>query len=444
MFQPDPSGLRLGPFWITPGWSRLNAATVWAASLLTIGLAAFMAFVQPYVLTEMLHVPAGEQGSLTGSLAALQELILIGLVGFAGAWSDKVGRRRVYYLGFMAMAAGYAIYPLATSITELVLFRCVFAVGVAAAPLMLSACVVDAPQEVSRGRWIGSNSVLQGLGVVVMALLLAKTPAWFVAQGASPHEAGRYAYWTAAMLCVVAAAVVAAGLPRFAPRARSGGEQRMLDKIREAVAVARANPRMALTYGAAFIGRGDFTVIGVYFSLWIMQAGIDRGMDAGTALARGGMLFGIVQGAAMLWAFFMGAIIDRINRVTALCCALAVAACAYLLMGQVDDPFSRGFIPVALLLGVGEISVIVAGGALLGQEVPAHNRGPVVGFYNGVGGIGILFATYTGGQIFDGIGRTAPFTMMGLLNLALLAAGLLVRSRAGAPAGRAAAPAVAD
>jgi hypothetical protein len=43
--------------------------------------------------------------------------------------------------------------------------------------------------------------------------------------------------------------------------------------------------------------------------------------------------------------------------------------------------------------------------------------------------------------LFDGIGRTAPFTMMGLLNLALFAVALLVRARAGAPQARPAAPA---
>jgi MFS family permease len=401
-----------------------------------------MSFVQPYLLTEMLQVPQSEQGVLTGNLAAMQELIIIALASFVGAWSDQVGRRRVYCIGFLAMALGYAVYPLADSVLQLYLLRCVFAVGVAIAPLMLSACVVDSPQEVSRGRWIGSNNLLQGLGVVLMSALLAKSPAWFIGRGADPVEAGRFAFWLAAALCLVAAAAMAAGLPRHATRSLAGrGRGSLLAQVRAAARVAGSNPRLALAYSAAFIGRGDFTVVGVYFSLWLVQVGLEEGMTAGAALARAGMLFGIVQAAAMGWAFFMGMIADRSNRVTALGMALGLAGMGYLLTGQVEDPFARSFIPVAVLLGIGEVSVIVTGGALLGQEVPAHNRGPLVGFYNAIGGVGILFATYVGGQLFDGIGRTAPFTMMGLLNLALFAVALLVRARAGAPQARPAAPA---
>jgi hypothetical protein len=38
-----------------------------------------------------------------------------------------------------------------------------------------------------------------------------------------------------------------------------------------------------------------------------------------------------------------------------------------------------------------------------------------------------------GGIIFDQIGRTAPFTLMGILNLALLSLALITRVRAGEP-----------
>jgi len=437
MFIPDSSGKRIGPFWITPGWSRGNAATVWAASLMTIGLAAFMSFVQPYLLNEVLHLPQEEQGRLTGNLAALQELIVIGLASFVGAWSDRVGRRRVYYIGFLAIAAGYIIYPFATNITELILYRCMFAIGIAIAPLMLSACVVDAIQEVSRGRWIGSNNLLQGLGVLVMSLLLSKTPAWYEGMGAGTTQAARYAYWTVAAIALVAAAVVATGLPRMTKSRRPAAGVSLGRQVVAAIGEARRNPRLTIAYGAAFIGRGDFTVIGVFFSLWIVQVGRELGMSSGAALGRAGMLFGIVQGAAMLWAFFMGMITDRLQRITALCVALALAGAGYLLMGEVEDPFGRNFIFIAILLGMGEVSVIVTGGALLGQEAPLENRGPIIGFYNAVGGVGILFATYIGGLVFDGIGRTAPFTLMGLMNFLLLGAALTVRWRHPQPVQRA-------
>ena len=214
---------RLGPFRFAPGWSRGNASTVWIASFFTIGLAAFMSFLQPYLLNEVLRIPVAEQGRLTGNLGFLQELIVILLSGFVGAWSDRVGRRRVYCLGLLAVAAGLAIYPFAGSVTELFFFRAPFAVGVTIAPLMLSACVVDATEESARGRWIASNNILQGLGVVAMSVGLASLPLWFAARGADAVSAGRFAYWVAAGLALVAAVAMAIGLPRVV--ARTAGVQ---------------------------------------------------------------------------------------------------------------------------------------------------------------------------------------------------------------------------
>jgi MFS family permease len=430
----EPSGapctVRLGPFWFAPGWTLGNATTVWFASFFTIGLAAFMSFLQPYLLNEVLHIPVEEQGRLTGNLGFLQEVVVIALASFVGAWSDRVGRRRVYCLGLGVMAAGLVIYPFAVNLAELVVFRVVFAIGVAIAPLMLSACVVDAIQERSRGKWVASNNLLQGLGVVAMSVGLAKLPLWFAARGADTVSAGRYAYWTAAAIAVLAAGFMAMGLPRGSPRPGTAGRPSMWASVRRAARLGAGNPRLAIAYGGAFIGRGDFVVVGAFFSLWMNQAGIASGMTSAESLKRAGMLFGVLQLAGMAWAFFMGVIADRVNRLTGVCIAYGLAAASYLLLGQVDDPFAGGFLPIVIFAGIGEISVIVATGALLGQEAPPHERGPVVGLFNASGGLGILFATVAGGYVFDHFGPTAPFTMMAVLNAALLAAAFAVRRSA--------------
>jgi MFS family permease len=423
-----PDGARLGPFRFAPGWSRGNAATVWLASFFTIGLSAFMSFLQPYLLNEVLRIPLAEQGRLTGNLGFLQELTVIILASFVGAWSDRVGRRRVYCLGLLAMAAGLAIYPFASGVTGLFLFRLPFAIGVAIAPLMLSACVVDATEENARGKWIASNNILQGLGVVAMSLGLASLPLWFAAHGADAVSAGRYAYGVAAAIALIAATAMAIGLPRFSVRTSGVNAPSLWASVVGAARLGRANPRLAVAFGAAFIGRGDFVIIGAFFSLWITQASIAAGLAPAQGLARAGMLFGILQVAAMGWAFFMGLIVDRVSRVTGLSIALTLAAIGYGLLGRVEDPFGPGFMPIIVLVGMGEISVIVASGALLGQEAPLAERGPVVGLFNAFGGVGILFATLVGGLVFDRFGPTVPFTMMAILNALLLAVTLVVGS----------------
>ncbi|UCG71366.1 MAG: MFS transporter [Chromatiales bacterium] len=432
-FTPDPAGLKVGPFWIRPGITRGNVATVIFASFLAISMTVFLSLIQPYVLNAIVKIPEARQGSVTGSLVAMSEAIAVLLLGFIGAWADRVGRRIVFCTGFTLLAAGYLIYPLATSETQLYLFRIVFAVGLASVPVMLSITVQDTPQEVSRGKWVALNNICQGIGILVIAtFLLGRSPAWFQSAGMDPVMAGRLALWSAAGLCLVAAAVLWRGLPRATHVTQRKVEllPQFLDGLRAGV----ANPRLATAFGAAFISRGDMVVVGNFLTLWVTQYGIERGLDTAAASGRAFMLFGIVQISALAWAGVMGVLADRMNRVTSLCVALGLATAGYGLMGQVDDPLARSTIPVAVLLGMGEVSMIVAGGALLGQEARASLRGTIVGVFNLFGALGIVAVSFVGGLVFDSLGRSMPFTMMGLLNGLLLIVALAVRMRAGTPA----------
>lgn len=423
--KADPAGLRLGPFWFVPGLTRGNVATVLLAAFCTMAVNTFMSFTQPYVLTEILNVPQARQGTLTGNLAAIQEVIVILAMGFFGAWSDRIGRRPVFVLGLLLLGFGYFIYPLASSESQLMIFRAVFALGAACAPILFSITVQDSCQEVSRGKWVALNSIFTGLGVLFMALVLAKTPAWYSELGADPVMAGRLSFWTTTTVCVLAAILLWFGMKNWiVPRYR---QPNIFRQVGDGFRQGMKNRRLAVSFGAAFVGRGDLVVISTFLSLWVVQFGSDQGMPTGQSLARAGMLFGIVQTSALLWAAFMGVISDRFDRMTGLCIALFLATVGYSLIGLIEDPLGRSMIPAALLLGIGEISVLIASGAVLGQEAQEETRGAVVGVFGLLGGAGILFATFVGGLVFDGLGRTAPFVMMGILNFLLLAVALVAR-----------------
>jgi MFS family permease len=185
------------------------------------------------------------------------------------------------------------------------------------------------------------------------------------------------------------------------------------------------NRRLAVAYAAGFIGRGDLVIISTFLSLWVVQHGIDQGMTTGQGLARAGMLFGLVQFAALLWSPVMGVLSDRLNRMTSLAIALGLAGIGYSGIGLISDPLGRAMIPAAVMLGIGEISVLIASGAAMGQEAPAEKRGAIVGVFGLAGAVGILFAVWAGGIVFDLIGRTAPFVLMGILNAALMLVALV-------------------
>jgi MFS family permease len=424
--------LKLGPLWFTPGVTGLNLSTMFFAAYGTIAMMSFMSFIQPYVLTDLLHVPTADQGAITGNLHAFQEAIFILLAGLVGAVSDRIGRPVVYSIGFIIVAAGYAIYPLAQTVFQLYIIRGLFAVGVTMVSIMLSTCIVDYIQERSRGRWVGTTSIFNGLGVVTMAALLSRLPAMYQEAGADTMTAGYYSFWTVAGVCLLISTVLYFGLYRADTGPRKA--ESILQQFGEGVRAGIANPRLAIAYGGAFIGRGDFAVIGTFFSLWLTQVGIEQGMTAADALKKAGLLFALIQICAMFWAPVMGYIADRLDRMTAVAIGLLLAGAGYLAMSQVPDPFGPYMYPAAVLLGMGETGVIVSVAALLGQESKSPYRGSIVGVFGLMGGVGILTTTLLGGQLFDAISRTTPFVMMGLMNLVLMAAALYVGSRTSPPA----------
>ena len=424
MSEPKAKFMKLGFLWFTPGVTSPNLATMFFAGFGTMAIISFMSFMQPYVLTEILHVPTASQGSLTGNLHAFQEVIFIAIAGLVGALSDKQGRPKIYACGFLFVALGYGLYPLCDSVNQLYLVRGLFALGVAGVSIMLSACIVDYIQERSRGRWVGIMSIFNGLGILLMSFLLSKLPVFYKEGGADALMAGRYSFWTVAAFCLLVAVLLYIGL--FRGGNKDAEAEPLLKQFSKGIKLGLARPRLAIAYGGAFIGRGDFAVIGTFFSLWLVQEGIAQGKTTAESLAIAGPLFGMIQLCAMVWAPIMGIISDRLERMTAVALGLAIAGSGYILMGQVSDPFSSEIYPAMVLLGMGETSVIVSVGALIGQEATGKYRGAIVGVFGQIGGFGILATTFIGGYLFDGVGRTAPFVMMGLFNLALMVGALYV------------------
>jgi len=423
----DPAGVRLGPFWLSPGVTQGNAVTLLFGAISTLCLVTFVTFAQPYLFA-VVGIPQSEQGILSAVLSSAQEGTQVLIAGLIGALSDRTGRRVVYVGGLVCMSVSFIIYPLAGSATELVAYRIVLSVGMTAATVMMSTCFAEYSQEVTRGRWMGLVGVFNGLGVVLMATVLAKLPLWLGSQGVDNTTSIRYSFWIFGGYILLLALILRAGLQGHT-RTAGRAKRKLLQQTTIGIAAARDNPRIALAYVLAFASRGDLVIITTFTSLWVIQAGIDSGLTPGAATAKAGMIFGSAQGVALIWSFVMGYILDRIPRLTGVCLAFFLAGLGYSALGQVDDPFGPWMLPAAILAGLGEASAVVAAGVLIGQEAPAPLRGTVIGTFGLCGSLGIICLTFAGGQVFDTFGRHAPFAMMGIVNLAVVALALWVRHR---------------
>jgi len=263
------------------------------------------------------------------------------------------------------------------------------------------------------------------MGVVTVAFSFGSMPEWLVGRGVDGISAARFTYWAVAFFCVLTAVVLRFGLQPGTP-VKAAQRPPIVQLVKAGMQNAR-NPRIALAYAAAFVARSDLVVLGLFTVLWGNVAAMAAGMEPAEATSVGRRLFGTAQLAALLWAFLLGPFLDRFNRVSLMAFCMGMAAIGYIGVAFVDDPLSMRALPLFALLGVGQISAFFGATTLIGQEAPLVERGAVIGVFNFAGAVGILFATKIGGVLFDSIDPSAPFVMIGCLNLLLFFAAVVVR-----------------
>ena len=413
----------------------ITATHLWAylyAVFVSSAYAGALAVLQPGVLQTM-GIPYGEQGNLTGNLAAMQEVIFFILLLVIGAVSDKIGRKAVYVFGLLTTAVGFALYPTAGSIPELFGYRVIVAVGSAAMLGMMVTVIADYSTNKTRGKANGVQGFVATIGAFIPPML-AGLPAQFVAKGYTEVAAQQATFGIAAALGVSAAIIGFLGLaPKATQITAAAGESIM--RILSDGAKAARDKGIALSYGAAFISRGDLAVTGAFLGLWLSIYGQQNfGMTQSEVMAQLILpaVLTVVIGA-LFGSLLMGFIADRISRAAAITASAGFAAAIYMSMYFVQDPTAPVVKVLLFLMGMAEISAFVSSQALCGQQAKPENRGAVFGFFGVAGAVGILIGTKGGGMVFDQVGPSAPFVIFGALNLVVFVWGLAVHRKVKVP-----------
>ena len=422
--------VRIGPIWLSPGVSRRNALTYFYAAFFTIGMVAFLSFMQPYLLTENLGIPADEQGRATSILALPYEFAFMLMIGPLGALSDRIGRRPIYVAGFLWVGVVLALLPLAENLLQLGLLRAMYGVGSACITSMMATVLADYPQERSRGKMLAGSGICNALGAVMMVGLLSQLPRVFSEMGYDALMSGRLTYWCGTGLAVITALIISRGLKAGKP-GKPQAREPVLHLVAKGIKDARRNPRLIVACAEAFIARGDLVVVATFLSLWAKEAGLNSGLSLQEAVAKAGTLAVTVSMAQLLFSPVAGFVLDKIDRLTGMAIAMGIAGGAYLWAGFSPDPLALAFIPAALMLGVGESSAIMSGAAVVGQEATEDIRGSVVGLFNFCGSVGTLVIAVICGFLFDAWMPGAPFVFVGGINLLILVAAISVRIRTG-------------
>jgi MFS family permease len=413
---------------LSEGIRRRHLLAYFCAAFISSSYAGALAMLQPGLL-EVMDIERAQQGMLTGYLSALQEIILIALFGVVGALADRHGRKPVYVFGLLTTAAGFTLYPFAESLFELVLYRIIVACGSAAMIGMMVTVIADYSRNSTRGKANGLQAVVATLGAFLPPLLGA-LPKLFVDQGYDELAAQRLTFGCAGSLGVIGALVVAVGLAPHVKKVNKQATESIATMLREGLKASRDHG-VALSYGAAFISRGDLAVTGAFMSLWLVQYGTGvLGMEPSQAMFELAVprVLAVVSGA-LVGSLAMGYVSDRVSRVAAVSMASGLAALVYLSIFFVEDPTAPWVFSLLAIMGVAEISAFVSSQALVGERAQPSRRGAIIGLFGVAGAVGILIGTAGGGWLFSNLGPSAPFVLFGILNGVVFVWSLWVRRR---------------
>ena len=155
---------------LSEGIKRRHLLAYFVAAFVSSSYAGALAMLQPGLLG-VLDIDHARQATLTGNLSAMQEIVLIVLFGVMGAMADRYGRKPVYVFGLLTTALGFALYPFAESIAELVAYRLIVAVGTAAMVGMMVTVIADYSRDSTRGKANGLQGLIATLGAFIPPML---------------------------------------------------------------------------------------------------------------------------------------------------------------------------------------------------------------------------------------------------------------------------------
>ena len=435
----SPDSSHLGPIELAPGVQPKQVIAFVIISMCGYTVFGFIPLMLPYMLTEQLGLSVELHGRAAASVSFAQQLATIIFILLFGTLADRFGRRKLLIASMLLMTAATILFPSSSTLYMMLAFSFLLGIGQTLQTAGGATSVIDYPANTSRGKFICLMLVTQGLTMaLVVGRIGAHIPKWLSDAGLTSVSAGKYAFWFVACFGIIAFVLAIFGLPLDRKQTREAGigwrdeAQAMWRNLKLILAYAKKNPRFRVVLLVGCVLRSDFFIVITYLSLWIVSSARGQNVDAATGLQRAGDLSAIMQIASFITPLALAYFVDRFDRIKLIILSLAFSAVSFTSTALVQDVFGVTAVIVVGCIGLSEGAMIITTQSLLGQEAPEDLRGSAMGIFILLGILGVALVNIIGGYLFDAVHYSAPFVMVGILNLLAFLAALTLRRRSGA------------
>lgn len=370
--------------------------------------------VQPLFLRNVIGVSFEYAGVINANIQVVTEILDLGLIFYLGYLSDRFGRVPIATFGFLVAAAGALLAPFSLSLGVSMgigglafyyVMRIIMSLGTGAVWPQISTLAGDFTSFKNRPKLIANTAFMMALGATIVYAVLMQIP--------------QHAGLMPIMLMTAVVALIGAWLARnflidVAPKLKEEGiPWRRVRKL-----VAREE-RVRLSFAAAFFARSDMVFIGLFLMLWYIYFADLVKVDHEEAAAHAGILIGYIGLVVLISIPIWRRIIESTGRVAAIASGMVLSGLGFAGMGLIINPFEWYIVVPLTLVAIGQAGCLIAPQILIFDLTPREIRGSVLGAYNMIGGVGIVFFVQVGGFLFDVVGPHAPFVFIGLANLLL-------------------------
>ncbi|MEO5332460.1 MAG: MFS transporter [Magnetococcus sp. YQC-5] len=395
--------------------------TLYLLAALTMIYMTLALALQPLYLRTVLGLGRDNAGFVNANIQVITEVVDLFFVGYLGFLSDRFGRIPLMTGGFVLAGLSAMAMPYSVELGSMLgmgallffyVIRSVMSLGITAVWPQVSTLTGDFSDIESRPRLLARTGFMMAFGATLVYAVLMQIP--------------KYAGMTLSMMLLAVIALAGAWLANgflvdVAPK-----YQQHSVPLKAIIQLIKEEKALQLSLLSAFCSRNDMVIIGLFLMTWCIYFADLLGMTHTEAAAQAGMVIGFIGLVVLISIPIWGELIARFGRVPSIILGLLLSGCGFMSMGLIENPLSWWVLGPAFITALGQAGCLLAPQTLTLDLAPDSMRGTLLGVFNTVGCLGIIFFLQVGGILFDWLGPSSPFVFTGFANLLIMIFGLSI------------------
>lgn len=377
--------------------------------------------LQPLYLHSVLGLGRDNAGFVNANIQVITEVLDLFVVGYLGFMSDRYGRLPLMTGGFLLAGLSALALPYSLELGAMLgmgglaffyVVRSVMSLGTSAFWPQVATLTGDLSDIESRPRLLARTGFMMAFGATLVYAILMQIP--------------KYAGITLSMMLLAVIALFGAWVANGFMVDVAPKFQQETVPLRTIIQLIKNSKALRLSFLSAFCSRNDMVIVGLFLMTWCIYFADILGLTQAEAAAQAGMVIGFIGLVVLISIPVWGEIIARFGRVPSIVMGLLFSGCGFLALGMIENPLSWWVLLPAFITGLGQAGCLLAPQTLTLDLAPDSMRGTMLGVFNTVGGLGVIFFLQVGGILFDWLGPSTPFVFTGIANLLIMGYGLSI------------------